>query len=91
MDTFTITKDSIKTDGTLEVAFSIDGKKQKLSGCPVGDEEALKEHLIKYGEAYARGLALTAPVEIKPEVKALEAKALTMTKTAVAEEAVIGK
>jgi hypothetical protein len=89
MDTYTITKDSIKSDGTLEVTFSIDGKKQKLSGCPVEDEEALKAYLIKYGEAYARGLALVAPVEIKAEVKAMEAKALPLTKAVVVEEAVI--
>jgi FKBP-type peptidyl-prolyl cis-trans isomerase (trigger factor) len=82
MQTFKIVKDSIKPDGTLQVAFSVDGKLQNLSGMPVGDEKALEVALNEYGEAYARGLEMVAPVEIKPEVKALENKDITLQRYA---------
>ncbi len=83
METFTITKGSITADGTLEVAFSVDGKKQKLSGMPVNDPEALVARLSEYGEAYARGLALTAPVAVAPEVKAMEAQVVPLVEPVV--------
>lgn len=78
MSTFTITKDSTKPDGTLEVAFSVDGKKQKLSGMPVDDAEALQTRLSEYGKAYEAGLAQVAAAEVAAEVKAMEAKAVPL-------------
>lgn len=68
MDTYKI--NAIKTDGSVDVTFSVDGLKQNISGLPVDDADALDEALCKYGLAYASGLEKAA-VEVSDDAKAL--------------------
>lgn len=73
MDKFTINK--INTDGSIDVTFSSDNKKQNLSGFPVGDKEALVAALSDYAIAYKAGLDVAAPDVVAPEVTAIVGKA----------------
>lgn len=85
MATYTI--NLIKPDGSVDVTFSVDGKKQNLSGKSVGDKEMLASELNDYALAYEAGLA-TKTVVVDPAAKALEGKAQTV-EAVVAEEVII--
>lgn len=56
MSTFTINAiDKVK--GHVEVTYSIDGKRQKMSDAPMGDNAMLKAFLEDYGTRYEASLA----------------------------------
>lgn len=77
METFTI--NSINEDGSVDVTFSSDSKKQNLSGLPiVGDKEALNTALSNYAVAYKNGLNVIEKPQASTEVIALVGKPQTV-------------
>lgn len=70
MSTFTINAID-KEKGHVEVTYSIDGKRQKMSDAPIGDEAVLVAFLKDYGVRYEASLAHEeAQKSIEPEVEA---------------------
>jgi len=70
MSTFTINSiDRVK--GHVEVTYSIDGKLQKMSDAPMGDDAMLVAFLEDYGTRYEASLAHAAAMaqEKDPEAK----------------------
>lgn len=62
---FTINK--INDNGSVDVTFDIDKKKQNISGAPVADAETLTAFLKEYEVAYIAGLEATK-VEVADDV-----------------------
>lgn len=62
---FTINK--INDNGSVDVIFDIDKKKQNISGAPITDVESLTAFLKEYEVAYTAGLEATK-VEVADDV-----------------------
>jgi hypothetical protein len=71
----TYTINAINANGTVDVTFSVDGKRQNIDGLPVGSADALTAALNDYAVAYAAGLevqaANVAPPVVPADVSAL--------------------
>lgn len=65
---FTLNK--INTNGSVDVTFDIDKKKQNISDAPITDAEALTAFLKEYEAAYIAGLDATK-VEVADDVASL--------------------
>lgn len=78
MNTFTINQ--IHDNGSVDVTFSVDGKKQNISGLSVGNADKLAEELVNYMAAYESGLQVqeTKKPEIDSESQAMVGKPFDM-------------